>query len=289
MEKTTCLFCGVNEELPILRRAEPRHVVCRRCGFVYQNPRPTNEEMQEHYKNHYWQNRSHESSVADSTEVEANGRPAGITKLLTGHVGKDDLVVEVGCGPAAILACIRDSVGCRVLGIEPSMAQADAVRHKYGIEVRCGDIESLNLGPQKPQALILSHVLEHIYEPAAALSRLRENLADAGWLVLEVPNVLNPHPKKRLANWLAREHVYYFSRTSLTRLLVTAGFRTVNVEEANYLRIVAQKTNQNTQELKSERGINEYWRVRRAFAKHELIYWPEYALRRVRRLIVGAG
>jgi SAM-dependent methyltransferase len=288
METTTCLFCGVNDERALLRRATPRHVVCRRCGLVYQNPRPTFVEMQSHYHEGYWEDRGLDRAPLQPTDADLNTRGAGIVEMLRGRTGSNDLVVEVGCGQGEILAQIRAVLGCRVLGIEPSVSQTDLAKQRFGIEIRCSGLEEMDLGGDKAQVFVLSHVLEHIYEPLAAISRLRDALVDAGWLLIEVPNMLHPHRRKRLSNWLAREHVYNFTRDSLTRLLAMAGFRAVQIEEKHYLRILAQRTASENHGLAPGDAVSsEYWRVRRAVLKHELFYWPWYALRRV-GLIGGA-
>src|ERR1700682_1540544 len=96
MESTTCLFCGVNDERPLLRRREPRHVVCRRCGFVYQNPRPTIAEMSRHYQEGYWEGRGLNSESTDPVDLISNPRPAGMVKMLRERITAGNLVLEVG-------------------------------------------------------------------------------------------------------------------------------------------------------------------------------------------------
>src|SRR5207244_3386269 len=160
-----------------------------------------------------------------------------------------------------ILALARDQLSCQVLGIEPSSAQAEASRRRFGIEIQCSDLESMDLAGRRPNAIILSHVLEHIYEPLAALKRLNDTLTENGWLIIEVPNMLKPHRKKRLSNWLAREHVYYFSRGSLTKLLEMARFNAVEIEERDYLRVLAQRCVPSAANLSEGAFPREYWGV----------------------------
>src|ERR1700730_3144890 len=123
MEETACLFCGVNDEHPLLRREEPRHVVCRRCGFVYQNPRPTIAEMSRHYQEEYWESRGLDSSNSELVDSTSNARAAGMVEMLRGRITAGNLVLEVGCVRSEILAHVRDQLSCQVLGIEPSPAQ----------------------------------------------------------------------------------------------------------------------------------------------------------------------
>ena len=75
MEQAVCLLCGVEDERPLLRREQPRHVVCRRCGLVYQNPRPTLAEISAYYQQGYWEDRG---------PIQANGaepmRPSSLDR-----------------------------------------------------------------------------------------------------------------------------------------------------------------------------------------------------------------
>ncbi len=54
LEETPCLLCKSTDSRAIARREQPRHVICRRCGMVYQNPRPTISSIMPYYNSGYW-------------------------------------------------------------------------------------------------------------------------------------------------------------------------------------------------------------------------------------------
>jgi len=88
-------------------------------------------------------------------------------------------------------------------------------------------------------AVTLTDVLEHVPRPLDVLSRIRELLADGGWIAVKVPNGhaqrikeqlrarLRPSYRATLADNLV--HVNHFSAASLARALQAAGYRDVTV------------------------------------------------------------
>jgi SAM-dependent methyltransferase len=282
MEQTVCLLCGARDERLLLRRAEPRHVVCRRCGLVYQNPRPTLAEISAYYREGYWEDRG---AVAESGELSQSDasleRGRAILDWARSRVGPADLTVEIGCGHGEILAYLRDQLGCQALGVEPSRAQATAAA-RFGLEILNADLEGVDLRGRRAKLLVLSHVLEHFHDPRAALARCRELLADDGWLFIEVPNILNPNPRKRLSTWLAVEHMYYYSVGTLSRLLAEGGFRVTKMHDKTFVRVLAQPAAvPATRPAVESLPGNEYRQVLRALAWHDLRYWPWYFVQRV--------
>jgi len=282
MERTVCLLCGADDVRTLLRRTMPRHVVCRRCGLVYQNPRPTLREMAAYYQEEYWENRGPVVGNAAQPLADASGdRGRAFVDWIHPFVGPQDLVVEIGCGHGEIISYVRDQLGCQVLGVEPSHAQSEAAAKRFGIEVVESDLESLDLAGLRAKVIILSHVAEHFHDPRAAFIRCGDFLVDDGWIVVEVPNILHPNSNKRLSTWLSMEHLYYFSKGTLSRILLEAGFQVVHSRCADFVRVVAHKSPESESlRTAAEPVDNEFRQVLRALWRHELRYWPKYIARR---------
>jgi SAM-dependent methyltransferase len=281
MERTVCLLCGAENGRPLLRRPTPRHVVCRRCGLVYQNPRPTLKEIAAYYQRGYWENRGRVVLHATQPVTDASrDRGRAVVNWIRPFVESQDLVVEIGCGHGEIISYVHKQLGCRVVGVEPSHAQAEAAAKRFGIEVIESDLEGLDLAGRRAKVLILSHVAEHFHDPRAAFVRCGDALVDNGWIVVEVPNILYPNTNKRLSKWLSMEHMYYFSRRTLSRVLLEAGYQIVDSQCAEFVRVVARKS-PTSAERGAEPFVNEYRQVVRALWRHEFRYWPKYFARRV--------
>jgi SAM-dependent methyltransferase len=108
----------------------------------------------------------------------------------------DDLtrVLDVGCG-AGDNASLIDSryPGCRVHGVTHSAEEAEIARDRmaacwvFDIE---GEIPAA-LQTMKFDAVLFSHVLEHLRDPAAVLQKFVRLLSPGGYVIIAVPNVLS--------------------------------------------------------------------------------------------------
>jgi hypothetical protein len=78
----------------------------------------------------------------------------------------------------------------------------------------------------------MSHVLEHLPSPAAALAVVGRLIGDTGHVIIEVPNELeNIYTWLRLRSGTASPyrvpstHLWFFSPATLRRVVADAGFR----------------------------------------------------------------
>lgn len=88
--------------------------------------------------------------------------------------------------------------------------------------------------PQRFDLIIMAHVLEHIDDAAGMLSQLRDWLAPAGLLVVQVPTNEARHPycQERSIGLFNPLHVHKFTPESLKQTLAQAGLEVV-AEYAN--------------------------------------------------------
>jgi hypothetical protein len=77
--------------------------------------------------------------------------------------------------------------------------------------------------------MILTHVIEHIYDPLSVLKNLNSKLKDNGHLLIEVP--LWESLESQPMGVLTFEHLNYFSELTLQNLLNLAGFESVYIEK----------------------------------------------------------
>src|SRR5436309_7133506 len=79
-------------------------------------------------------------------------------------------------------------------------------------------------------------VVEHLLDPSAFLERLHRWLAPGGTLVVTLPDVGSIYPRLLMGRWwfyyLPSDHLYYFDRRTISRLLRERGFSILRVMPA---------------------------------------------------------
>jgi len=89
----------------------------------------------------------------------------------------------------------------------------------------------------KYDLLVLSHVLEHIYDLNSFITELSKNISDNGLLYIEVPNAdfyeefTNICPLQEINI----EHINFFSKYALNKLLISNGFYCTHLEDDYFI------------------------------------------------------
>lgn len=144
-----------------------------------------------------------------------------------------DLIVEWGCNDGASLYPWHRA-GFEVLGIDLDARAVELGRGK-GLPLYYGDLFGQTQS-QPAGLLILSHVLEHVLNLQAVLSRAYTLLRPGGFLFVEVPGIRTQALGDPL-QYLDAEHNYNFDARTLRALLRRHGFHLLYLDE--YVRAIA--------------------------------------------------
>ena len=150
-------------------------------------------------------------------------------------------LLEIGCGGGYFLEAAR-AAGIDVRGVEPAADGAEHARSSLGLAVTTGRFEDVPL-QARLDAVCAFHVLEHVDDPPAFLSRARGLLADGGLLALEVPNLDSARARRDRERWfnlVPDYHLWHFAPASLAPLVERAGFGRLAIDTAfprHYLRV----------------------------------------------------
>jgi 2-polyprenyl-3-methyl-5-hydroxy-6-metoxy-1,4-benzoquinol methylase len=137
-------------------------------------------------------------------------------------------LLDVGCGNGEFLAAAT-RFGYQAKGIDISEG-AVALACEKKLDAIAGDFLTQEFGDHY-SLVTMWDVLEHLQNPFQFVSRARELLHEQGALVIKVPsygsaNFALLHAAKSRSSVLlgAPDHVQYFTKESLSRLLHRAGF-----------------------------------------------------------------
>jgi 2-polyprenyl-3-methyl-5-hydroxy-6-metoxy-1,4-benzoquinol methylase len=230
-----CVFTQATNSITGIGDIEYQHKInlCQDCGFVLASPLLAEEHILRYYEN-FSNYELHHSAGEHS--VDAKAMVSRQVQLLTSRFdsGFKGKALDIGCSMAYALSLLKGQ-GWDVVGLDPSNWCIRESKEKYGVDVKKGFLSEDLLAAVGPvDAIILSHVLEHLVDPDQALALIRNSLSDGGVLYIEVPNLMD---HTHLPGYFAFEHVNYFTPVSLTNLAHKAGFDVETLEQfdnANY-------------------------------------------------------
>jgi 2-polyprenyl-3-methyl-5-hydroxy-6-metoxy-1,4-benzoquinol methylase len=135
--------------------------------------------------------------MMQQTQIYKNNGNDLVLKMLRPDARR---ILDIGCGTGDNARSILNKrPGAKIVGITLSHAEA-AIARTYLEQVHVADLETSDLSfiPGSFDAIICSHVLEHLKDPVAVLRRAVRFLTDGGQLVVAVPNVLELKNRLRL-------------------------------------------------------------------------------------------
>ena len=138
-------------------------------------------------------------------------------------------VVEVGCGDGNYLDYLR-AAGALVTGNEPS-TPFRALASKRGHNVLGGYIGEATPAPGGPyDAFVTRQVLEHVPDPRDFLTGIAASLVEGAVGLVEVPCIEQTMRHQRYFDFFP-DHLNYFTKGVLARLLEQQGFELLGLEE----------------------------------------------------------
>lgn len=134
-------------------------------------------------------------------------------------------LLDVGCGNGEFLQ-LAIEMGWRAEGIDFDMQAVGAARAS-SLNVVCGCIEDFKEKSGQFDVITVSHVIEHVHDPASLLVQVHRLLKPDGMLWIETPNIDSFGARKFGRNWRGIEpprHLQLFNIKSLGFLLKSIGF-----------------------------------------------------------------
>ena len=202
-----------------------RIVACSDCGTVYASSTATAADYRSHYTRHSKYDTATEASGSGETEVDA-ARLDGTVRLLATFVDAAGSIVDVGAGRGGLLLAFARHGCTQVTGIDPAPGCVAAMRAR-GLHAEVGTLE-LDTWPTDPATfdlVVLSHVLEHVYDVADAFARVTRRVAPGGAIYVEVPDAAryttDGFPP---FYFFDPEHINHFDEAALQRLAVRHGW-----------------------------------------------------------------
>jgi 2-polyprenyl-3-methyl-5-hydroxy-6-metoxy-1,4-benzoquinol methylase len=157
---------------------------CRQCGSVQKLiQKSTFDELSPSYDPGFLSAHSKvQSELEEFMDVDGKGK---LLKKLLGPTESGKLL-DIGCGMGGFLLAGK-RLGYEVCGVEPSLTHGKAAIEVFGLNVTNGYFNSRNFSVQF-DVVILSHVIEHIYQPNEFLDDVMRVVAPGGRVIIITPN-----------------------------------------------------------------------------------------------------
>jgi len=134
-------------------------------------------------------------------------------------------LLDVGCACGFLLVAARQR-GFTVQGLEPSLWAAEYARRQFGLPVWQGLLKEAPFEPGSFEAIVLADTIEHLDDPRGAVAIAHRWLVSGGHVLLLTPDFGSLVARLAGPHWwgLLDDHYYYFTRSTLRRLLESEGF-----------------------------------------------------------------
>lgn len=237
------------------------------CAMVWLDPAPTEEDLWKAYRNYYTHCEPARNATTSAgaalhaisqavkrayiaAQLGHSKRKASILARTIGFLGYLDPtrradtdfplkylpfkngahLLDVGCGGGELLRTMR-SFGWESEGVDFD-PEAVAFALRNGLKVRMGLLEDQKYPDGTFDAVVMSHVIEHVPAPLDLIKEARRVLKREGRLLIATPNVRSLGHRWMGRRWPFLDpprHLQVFSPRALKLLTLAAGFDEVRV------------------------------------------------------------
>lgn len=231
------------------------------CGMLWLDPTPKAEDLGEAYSSYYTHGETGGRRLSRAkqaylvTTYGAKGATATGSRILDRilsalfalrirrRMDVDDTVfhlrkgegpqrlLDIGCGSGGAMMLLS-KLGWETIGVEFDSRAADVGRAK-GLTIHDGDLADQHFENASFDAVVLSHVIEHLPEPGKTLAECHRLLKPGGVLVMITPNADGLGRRAYGANWRGLEpprHLQIFTPEAMRAAVAKAGFAEVMVK-----------------------------------------------------------
>lgn len=235
-EHVNCNICEKDNTDPLFKVKDMRFefpgefnlVMCRDCGLVYLNPRPTKREINDYYPNEYeqhkaWNNTNTIKRIFGHSYVRLLLFGGDLRSLKSFTKGR---ILDVGCGGGKYLKILDDS-GWDTYGVDVSPIATEHARTLGLNNIFTGELYNANFPNNYFDVIMMQHSLEHMHEPFKCLKESNRILKNNGALIIIVPNIDSLEAELFKENWYqidAPRHLYFFNERTVKKILEKANF-----------------------------------------------------------------
>ena len=164
----------------------------------------------------------------------------GLNRFVVKYISPGQKVLDVGCAEGKLGQYLKEYKKCIVTGIDISPRAIKEARKKLD-KAYLVDVEKnkLSLALHSFDVIICADILEHLYDPAEVIKKLKPYLGKGGYFIFSIPNIANIRIRWNLL-WgtfnyqkegiLYESHLHFFTKKTVLALVGGTGLRVVALD-----------------------------------------------------------
>jgi len=230
-EFVDCNLCNSTDYSDLYKVGSHCIVKCSKCGLVYENPRPTIQELQNSNLSIYASN-EYEQMYLDYRELLSERFHKRLTEIGQ-WVSSGGRLMDIGCSFGLFLKIAESFDIWECMGVEVNEKTAEYARGRLGLNVVTGQLGHLKFPSGHFDVVTMWDVLEHTPDPYSYLWEVRRILKDNGLVAIQLPNIESFLARLGREQWewlTPPDHLYHFSPATLQAILKKAGFKVLKIK-----------------------------------------------------------
>lgn len=228
MSIAACYLCGCKKNSRVCVKNGYNIEKCSMCGFIFVSNVPNRTVIDKFYKRFDYQ---------DPLSAEKRIREDAIRSLkhLSNFVSINKKFIDLGCGRGYFMDEAR-KIGWNPVGIDYSDEVISYAKNVLNLNVLKSDMRAYS-SLIKYDVVTLNQFIEHFSDPIKVIRKCHRLLQNNGILYLATPNIESILAKVLMDEFdhiIPPEHLGYYSKNTLTKLLNDCGFKVLLVRSWSY-------------------------------------------------------
>lgn len=202
-------------------------VSCAACGFVYNDTRAPQAVFDQYYASQAKYNTPNILGAGQMSEMDRERYAKIINFVAPAITCNSPAIADIGCAQGGLLRMFKEYGYDNLFGLDPSPSNSVSLR-QTGISAETGELLTFRPG-RKFDVVMLTGVLEHIFDLKAAAVKLAGLLNDSGLLLIEAPDASRylGHDNAPFYRF-DFEHINHFSLPHLKNLFGRHNFELIS-------------------------------------------------------------
>lgn len=194
-------------------------VCCKRCGFLFQNPRLNEKFYEDYYKNNYRNLIFKRNDPTDEFLSNQIFRGKKLFDFVKEHIPKKGKILDVGCSVGGMLIPFIEN-GWQAFGTDLDSEYVRFGKEKMGLPLEDVKAENMVLEENAYDLIVIIGSLEHIYDPNKTLEICKKAGKNNSVIVLAGRG----EPKSHTRDYFNLNHHRYLSKISIELLMIKHGW-----------------------------------------------------------------